>query len=169
MPEFGDGVEDGVPPDNATARYLICTVLEKRYAFPSRFIGEIALFDRVCPLPLLPDYVLGIINRYSVPYALLDTGVLIAGRSGLRAKVLVLKEPGHDGLPDSEQMDKSAFLVDDVIDIIEIEKSQVLPVEAEGEEEAGGIIESSFFWKGSNVLVLDIRGILARALRETAA
>ncbi|MDR1024260.1 MAG: chemotaxis protein CheW [Treponema sp.] len=169
MTEFGDqdGVETGIPRDNGTERYLVCTVLEESYALPSRFIGEIALFDKVYPLPLLPDYVLGIINRYSVPYALLDTGVLIAGRSGLGAKVLVLKEPDPEGVPDFEQMDKVAFLVDDVVDIVEIERSLVLPVE--GEEEAGGLIESSFSWKGNNVLVLDIRGILARALRETAA
>jgi purine-binding chemotaxis protein CheW len=168
MLEFGDqnGAETGILQDHEAERYLICTILEEFYALPSRFVGEIALFDRVCPLPLLPDYVLGVINRYSVPYALLDTAVLIAGRSGPGAKVLVLKEPDPEGVPDSGQMDKVAFLVDDVIDIIEIERSLVFPVE--GEEEAGGIIESSFSWKGSNVLVLDIRGILARALRETA-
>jgi purine-binding chemotaxis protein CheW len=86
------------------------------YALSARFIGEIALFDRVYPLPLLPDYVLGIINRYSVPFALLDMGLLISGRSSLGSRVLVLKEPEGQ----LSNLEKTALCIDDVIDIVEI-------------------------------------------------
>jgi purine-binding chemotaxis protein CheW len=130
------------------------------YALPSRFIGEIALFDRVYPLPLLPDYVLGIINRYAVPFALLDAGLLISGRSSLGSKVLVLKDP--EGAEQSN-LEKTALSVDNVIDIAEIPLPDLLPVEK------GEGVEFSFSWKGKSILVLDVQGIVSRAAREIAA
>jgi purine-binding chemotaxis protein CheW len=140
--------------------------LGEYYAFPSRYISEIALFDKVFPLPLLPAYVLGVINRYSVPYVQMDMGHLNSKQPSSRAKVLVIKEsvkaPGDLGL---EILDKIAFLIDDVIDIVEMPRTEVLPVEGEGE----GVIESSFSWKGKDVFVLDVRRIINRAVEESAA
>ncbi|MDR3145078.1 MAG: chemotaxis protein CheW [Treponema sp.] len=139
-------------------RYLVGMVLGEYYAVPARFIGEIALFDKVYPLPLLPDYVLGIINRYSAPYALLDTGLLLAGRPGQGAKVLVLKETSPHG------SDSIALLIDDVLDIVEIPSSEQVPVEGDTD----GLVAASFPWKGKNTLVLDIRGIITRAAGDIA-
>ncbi|MDR3247784.1 MAG: chemotaxis protein CheW [Treponema sp.] len=160
------GPEADLPQDIEGERYLICTNLGEYYAFPSRYISEIALFDKVFPLPLLPGYVLGIINRYSVPYVLMDIGLLISKQPSSRAKVLVIKEPVKaPGALDPETLDKIAFLIDDVIDIVEIPRTEVLPIEGEGE----GVIESSFSWKGKGVFVLDVRRIINRAVEDSAA
>jgi purine-binding chemotaxis protein CheW len=160
MPELGDQQgAAGLSPEGGGDRYVICTVVGEYYALASRFISEIALFDRVYPLPLLPDYVLGIINRYSVPFALLDMGLLISGRPSRGAKALVLKEPeGGQG-----NLEKTALCIDDVIDIVEIPRGDLLPVEK------GEGVEFSFSWKGRNILVLDIRGIIGRVAGEIAA
>jgi purine-binding chemotaxis protein CheW len=153
--------------ENEGDRYLICTNLGEYYAFPSRYISEIALFDKVFPLPLLPDYVLGIINRYSVPYVLLDIGLLISKQPSSRAKVLVLKESVKvAGKNEPENLDKIAFLIDEVVDIVEIPRPDVLPLEGEGD--AAGVIEASFAWKGKDVFVLDVRRILNRAIEDSA-
>jgi purine-binding chemotaxis protein CheW len=48
-------------------KYLVFTILGKFYTFPSRIISEVTTFDTVYPLPLVPEYVMGIINRYSAP------------------------------------------------------------------------------------------------------
>jgi purine-binding chemotaxis protein CheW len=162
MPEAGDqnGAETGLSPENGGERYLICTIVGEYYALPSRFISEIALFDRVYPLPLLPDYVLGIINRYSVPFALLDMGLLISGRPSLGAKVLVLKDPEAEG---EANLEKTAFCIVDVIAIVAIPLAELLPVVI------GEGVECSFSWKGKNILVLDIRGIIDRVAGEIAA
>jgi purine-binding chemotaxis protein CheW len=159
MPESENRNGAGLPPEEGV-RCVICTIAGDYYALPSRFIGEIALFDRVYPLPLLPDYVLGVINRYSVPFALLDTGLLISGRSSLGSKVLVLKEPEGTG---RSNLEKTALCIDEVIDIVEIPLPDLLPVEK------GEGVDSSFSWKGKNILVLDVRGIIDRAAREIAA
>ncbi|MDR1899338.1 MAG: chemotaxis protein CheW [Treponema sp.] len=161
MPEFQD--QPGASADRGGERFLICTVLEEYYALPSRFISEIALFDKVYPLPLLPNYVLGIINRYSAPFALLDISLLISGQPGPRSKVLVLKAPEGS---DPANLEKTALLIGDVLDIVEVPPSEVLPVEKGGPE---ALVESSFSWKGRNVLVLDVQGLISRAAGEIAA
>jgi purine-binding chemotaxis protein CheW len=134
-------------------KYLIFTILGKFYTFPSRFISEVTAFSYVYPLPLMPDYVRGIINRYSVPFALIDIGLLIRETPTPEAKVVVLKET----------VDRLAFLIDDVVDIIDIPASGILKVEQGAErDDATDIIESSFEWHDTHVFVLDIRQIINR-------
>jgi purine-binding chemotaxis protein CheW len=127
--------------------------LGKHYSFPSRFISEVTAFEKVYPLPLVPAYARGIINRYSVPYALIDIGLLIRETPTPEAKVVVLKET----------VDKLAFLIDDVVDIIDIPVSDLLRLEQGAEWDDGtDIIESSFEWHDTHVFVLGIRQIINR-------
>ncbi|MFP3089982.1 chemotaxis protein CheW [Treponema sp. TIM-1] len=136
-----------------TEKYLIFTILGKFYTFPSRFISEVTAFDHVYPLPLLPNYVRGIINRYAVPFALIDIGLLIRETATPESKVVVLKET----------VDKLAFLIDDVVDIIDIPVSSLLQV-SQGAEQGDGsdIIEASFEWHDTHVFVLGVRQIINR-------
>ena len=139
-------------------KYLIFSILGKLYSFPSRFIGEIALFETVYPLPLMPPYVPGVVNRYSVPYALFDIGLLFYSTPSPRSKMLIIKD----------EIDRIAFLIDDVSGIADIPQENLLSIEHG--VESGDItdaVASSFDWNGSDVLVLDIRSILARAGRDT--
>ncbi|MDR2759581.1 MAG: chemotaxis protein CheW [Spirochaetaceae bacterium] len=136
-----------------TEKYLIFTILGKFYTFPSRFISEVTAFDHVYPLPLLPNYVRGIINRYAVPFVLIDIGLLIRETATPESKVVVLKET----------VDKLAFLIDDVVDIIDIPVSSLLQV-SQGTEQSDitDIIESSFEWHDTHVFVLGVRQIINR-------
>jgi purine-binding chemotaxis protein CheW len=136
-----------------TEKFLIFTILGKHYTFPSRFISEVTAFDKVYPLPLLPGYVKGIINRYSAPFALIDIGLLIRETPTPESKVVVLKET----------VDKLAFLIDDVVDIIDIPVSSLLKVEQGAErDDVTDIIEASFEWHDTHVFVLGIRQIINR-------
>ena len=141
-------------------KYLIFSILNRRYAVPSRFISELALFDAVYPLPLVPDYMPGIINRYSIPYALLDIGLLLYKTPSVRAKVLVLKD----------SIDRLAFLIDDVVDIADIPQEQLFSIERKAEsDDVSEMISDSFNWNGNDVFVLDIRRILGRISSEVEA
>jgi len=140
-------------------KYLVFTILDKLYSFPSRHIGEIALFDAVYPLPLMPAYVLGVINRYSVPYALFDTGLLLYNTSCPRKKVLVMKD----------SIDRIAFLIDDVNGIADVQEETLLNIERNSEsDDITEAVSASFNWNGSDVFVLDIPRILARVSTEAA-
>ena len=138
-------------------KYLIFTILGKQYTFPSQLIGEIAVFDTVYPLPLMPNYILGVINRYSVPYALFDIGLMLFKNPSPQGKVLVLKD----------NIDRVAFLIDDVSGIADVPQDKLLEIEQNMETGgASDVISASFNWNGSNVFVLDVYRILARVTAE---
>jgi purine-binding chemotaxis protein CheW len=141
----------------AGEKYLIFTILGRYYALPSKLIGEIALFDAVYPLPLLPEYVPGIINRYSTPYALIDIGLFLQKTATPGTKILTLKE----------QVDKAAILIDDVADIVDIPFADLLRIEQETDiNDIVSVIIYSFLWNDVTVFVLDIRKILNRIVND---
>jgi purine-binding chemotaxis protein CheW len=120
---------------------------------------------------LLPEYVWGIINRYSVPYALIDIGfLLVKNQAGggvpstpNTAKLIVLKE----------EVDKLAFLIDDVTDIADILPADLVTVEQAAEASEGvaafassGLISASFEWKGSRIFCLEITELIAQIKKE---
>ena len=132
-------------------KFLIFTIREKQYALPSKIIGEVATLEKVFPLPLVPDYVRGIINRYSVPFALIDICFLLFNDFSSARKVIVLKE----------EVDKLAFLIDDVTDIVDISPEKMMKIEQE-ENALAGSINAFFEWKGNQVFCFDTTEILGR-------
>ncbi|MDR2478145.1 MAG: chemotaxis protein CheW [Treponema sp.] len=154
-----DGAVAEAAENAADEKYLIFSILGKYYTVPSRSIGEIALFDTVYPLPLMPDYVLGIVNRYSVPYALFDVGLLLMQNPTPRGKMLVFKD----------EVDRVAFLIDDVTDIADVARGKLLTVERSADSsDLAELVTASFKWNGSDVFVLDIQRLLSRVAGETA-
>ena len=134
-------------------KYLIFNVREKQYALPSKLISEVAALEKVFPLPLVPDYVRGIINRYSVPYALIDICFLLLGETSSARKVIVLKE----------EVDKLAFLIDDVTDIADLPPEKLMKIEREDNADPVG---ACFEWKGVEVLCLDTAEIIDRIKQD---
>jgi purine-binding chemotaxis protein CheW len=149
-PEAGSGEETG-----PAEKYLIFTVGDKKYAVPSKLIGEVSALEKVFPLPLLPGYIRGIINRYSIPYALIDLDALLrddrepwSGPAGL-AKIIVLKE----------SVDKLALLIDDVTDIADIPGEALLRIEQDGEGPKG-LVQATFEWKEDHILCLEVQKLI---------
>ena len=132
-----------------TEKFLIFTVQDKRYALLSKTISEVASLEKVFPLPLVPDYVRGVINRYSVPYALIDISFLFFNNASNARKVIVLKE----------EVDKLALLVDDVTDIADIPPEELIKTEQE-ENEVSGSVSAFFEWKDYHVFCLDAEELI---------
>jgi purine-binding chemotaxis protein CheW len=140
-------------------KFLIFSILGRLYCFPSNLIGEITLFDTVYPLPLMPSYILGVVNRYSVPYALFDLGLLFQKTESPHKKIVVLKE----------EIDRVAFLIDDVTDITDIQSEDIFVIEKDSDSgELTDVINASFKWKNEDVFVLDINRIISRVSQEIA-
>jgi purine-binding chemotaxis protein CheW len=138
-------------------KHLIFSLMNRLYSFPSHYIGEIALFDTVYPLPLMPPYVLGVINRYSIPYALFDIGLLFHNTPSPRGKVLIIKD----------NIDRIAFLIDDVMGISGIQQEKLLNVERNsGSNDLTEAVQSSFKWNSSDVFILDIQKILSHVKED---
>jgi len=133
--------------------YLIFSIFGRQYAFPTRIIGEVANCDPLYQLPLLPSYVLGVINRYSIPHAVLDTGFLLSEMPGPRNEALVIKG----------DIDQVAFAIDNVSDIASITPDNLININAgTGPDELTSEVYASFKWNGGDVYVLDVQRILAR-------
>jgi len=140
-------------------KFLVFSILGKLYGFPSRLIGEIALFDKVFPLPLMPSYVLGVVNRYSAPYALFDIGLLFQKTPSPRNKIIILKE----------EIDRIAFLIDDVAGIADIQSSELFAIERNPDSvDLPDIICASFKWENVDVFVIDANRIMSRVSKEIA-
>jgi len=140
-------------------KFLVFSILGKLYGFPSRLIGEIALFDKVFPLPLMPSYVLGVVNRYSAPYALFDIGLLFQKTPSPRNKIVILKE----------EIDRIAFLIDDVAGIADIQNNDLFTVERNADSvDLTDIICASFKWEDGDVFVIDANRIMSRVSKEIA-
>ena len=138
-------------------KYLIFSIFGRHYAFPAKIIGEVASCDPLYKLPLLPSYVLGVINRYSIPYALFDTGLLLSQKPGPRDEALVI----------IADIDRVAFSIDKIIGIADIGSDKLRGV-GTGAVKLTSAIYTSFKWNDDDVYVLDIRRLLARIADEAA-
>jgi purine-binding chemotaxis protein CheW len=140
--------------DINTEKYLIFSIFDKKFSFPSKYISEVTLFDTVYPLPLMPDFIPGVINRYSVPYALFDIGLLLFNKEGRRSKALVLKD----------DIDRIAFLIDDVCGTADLTEDKLLNIDHGRETgELADLVLTSFVWENEDVFILDVRQIISRA------
>ena len=136
-------------------KYLIFAVREKQYALPSKLISEVAALEKIFPLPLVPGCVRGIINRYSVPYALIDICFLLLKEASNARKVIVLKE----------EVDKLAFLIDDVTDIADLSPDKLMKIEQDDTALAGSV-SAYFEWKGVQVFCLETTEIINRLKQD---
>jgi purine-binding chemotaxis protein CheW len=136
-------------------KYLIFMVGESRYALPSKIINEVAALEKVFPLPLVPDYMRGIINRYSVPYALIDINFFLLNSVSNAQKVIVLKE----------EVDKLAFLIDDVTDIADLPSENLMEIEQE-ETAPAASVNAFFEWNGNQVFCIDTGELINRIKKD---
>ena len=158
MTEIEELLED-VPEGQNNEKFLVFSILGRLYSFPSRYISEIALFDAVYPLPMMPSFVIGVVNRYSVPYALFDIGILFHKTPCSRNKVLILKD----------EIDHIAFLIDDVTGIADIQHENLFLTERGADTgELTDAVGATFNWNENDVFVLDINRILSRVSGEAA-
>jgi len=142
--------------DNANGeKYLIFSIFNRLYAFPTQDIGEVANCEPLYQLPLLPSYLLGFINRYSIPYALFDIGFLLANKPGPRNEALLIKS----------DIDRVAFSIENVSGIADITPDEMIKIET-GSVELNSAVRASFNWKGAEVFVLDIQRLLAHVAQE---
>jgi chemotaxis signal transduction protein len=142
---------------DSAQKYLIFTILDRRYALPSKMISEVAALEKVFPLPLVPPFVRGIINRYSIPYALIDVRLLLrdeGAREITGAKVIVFKE----------EADRLALLIDDVVDFADIAPGALMDVEPDAGS-APSLVRAFFEWKGNQVFYIE-SGELMRQIQQ---
>jgi purine-binding chemotaxis protein CheW len=135
--------------------HLIFSIRDKYYALPSRMVNEVAVLEKIFPMPLSPAYARGLINRYSIPYALIDLGFFFNNEISNTEKVIVLKD----------EIDKLAFLIDDVIDIVDVQPENILKIE-DDESTSTVSINAFFEWKENHVLYIEAEELINKIKRD---
>lgn len=85
-----------------TKTWLVFTAGEKKYALLASEVREILRDVPVFPLPFVPEYINGILNRYGEPYAVLDPLPMLGEKSQESKLYIVLQGESHVCLKISE-------------------------------------------------------------------
>ena len=135
--------------------WLLFTIGEKLYAIPADQVKEILRYATVFPLPFVPPYVDGVLNRYGDPYVVINTSALEGETVSDSNLFIVLNNESH-----------TCLRITDVKDFFTAtEKDVVLFTEDEMSEFYAGTLNFS----GQDALVLKTDEIIQKVGKEIAA
>lgn len=135
--------------------WLIFTIGEKRFAIPAEIVREILRDATVFPIPFVPSYVDGILNRYGDPYVVINPATLEGYDAPKSLLFIVLNDESH-----------SCLRITDVKDFFTASEKDVVHFnESELSEYYDGTLEVD----GEDVFVMNIRAIIEKVGKEIAA
>ncbi|MCR5189226.1 MAG: chemotaxis protein CheW [Treponema sp.] len=125
------------------------------YAIPADSVKEILRDATVFPLPFVPPYVNGVLNRYGDPYVVIDSAVL-EGKNAQESKLfIVLNDESH-----------TCLRITDVRDFFTASEKDVVHFT---EEELSDYYEGTLNVNGQEVFVLKVQAIIEKVGKEIAA
>lgn len=125
------------------------------YAIPADSVKEILRDATVFPLPFVPPYVNGVLNRYGDPYVVIDSAVL-EGKEAQQSKLfIVLNDESH-----------TCLRITDVRDFFTASEKDVIHF---SEEELSDYYEGTLKVKNQEVFVLKVQAIIEKVKKEIAA
>ncbi len=142
------------------ATWLIFTIGDSAdgrnlYAIPAENVKEILRDATVFPLPFVPPYVNGVLNRYGDPYVVVDSAVL-EGKEAQKSKLfIVMNDESHTCLRISDVKDFFTATEKDVVHFTEAELSDYY--------------EGTLNINGQDVYVLKVQAIIEKVGKEIAA
>ncbi len=133
--------------------YLIFLMNDEVFALESSLSREILHDLKVYPLPFVPKYVKGVLNRHGDPYTVVDPMILLSNPEQNSCLFLVCKIPEEN----------FCIKITDVLEFYE-----VLDKDINKFDSINGIdfFKSSFLWKDNEVPILNIQSFLDRIKRD---
>ena len=138
--------------NNAT--WLIFTIGEKRFAIPAENVKEILRDAIVFPLPFVPDYVDGVLNRYGEPYVVINPAALEGYDAPPSMLFIVLNDESHTCLRITDVKDFFTSTENDIIHFSESELSE--------------FYDGTLNLDSQNVFVMKIQAIIEKVGKEIA-
>lgn len=138
-------------------KFLLFRCGETEYAIASSLVREIVSQLPVYPVPFVPPWVRGLLNRHGEPFVVLDPEVLF-GRDPLKGTTALLL---------SVPKDQVSFRISDVCEFVTLFESEVHRISSPD--------ESTVFFQGAiptargDVFVLDVQEILKRLAADVGS
>jgi purine-binding chemotaxis protein CheW len=139
-------------------QYLTFVLGEETFGMPIRFIREVIPFGHLTEVPLVPEFVRGLINLRGSVVPVLDLSVRFGrNRTELspRTCVVVLEVPCQD------QSVMLGCIVDQVREVLEIDPESIEPVPAFGSDLQGEFLAGIAKLAGCFVILLDVAQVLS--------
>lgn len=137
------------------AIWLIFTIGEKRFAIPAETVKEILKDATVFPLPFVPFYVDGILNRYGDPYVVINPATLEGYDAPKSLLFIVLNHESH-----------SCLRITDVKDFFSASEKDIVHF---NEDELSEYYDGTLMVDGEDVFVMNIQAIIEKVGKEIAA
>lgn len=99
-------------------KIIIFQIDDRCYGVEASFIKEIYTTDFIHPLPFVPVYIRGLINKEGDPFTVVDLNMLF-NQVKLESETFLIISDSQDYL---------SFMISDVLDIIRIEKSTIMEI-----------------------------------------
>lgn len=125
------------------------------YAIPAESVKEILRDATVFPLPFVPPYVNGVLNRYGDPYVVIDSAVLEGKEAQKSFLFIVLNDESHTCLRITDVKDFFSAAEKDIVHFSEAELSDYY--------------EGTLKVNGHDVFVLKVQAIIEKVGKEIAA
>ena len=120
------------------------------YAIPADSVKEILRDATVFPLPFVPPYVNGVLNRYGDPYVVIDSAVLEGKEAQQSMLFIVLNDESH-----------TCLRITDVRDFFTASEKDVIHF--------SDYYEGTLKVKNQEVFVLKVQAIIEKVKKEIAA
>lgn len=137
------------------AAWLIFTIGNKLYALPTEQVKEILRDAQVFPLPFVPSYLKGVVNRYGDPYAVIDPAVIIGEPEQKSSIFIVLNNETH-----------SCLQITDVKDFYTTKESEIVPF---AQSEMTDYFEGTITFDYEPVLILKANAFIERVGKDIAS
>ena len=124
-------------------------------AIPAEKVKEILRDADVFPLPFVPPYVNGLLNRYGDPYVVVDSAIIEGKEAQNSLLFIVLNDESH-----------TCLRITDVKDFFTEDVNSVVPFD---ENELSEFYEGTIKVEGQDVFIMNVQAIIEKVGKEIAA
>ena len=128
---------------------------KSQYAIPAEKVKEILRDANVFPLPFVPPYVNGVLNRYGDPYVVIDSAVLEGKEAQNSLLFIVMNDESH-----------TCLRITDVRDFFTAAETDVVPF---AEDDLSEFYDGTLKVEGQNVFIMNVQAIIDKVGKEIAA
>ena len=125
------------------------------YAIPAEKVKEILRDANVFPLPFVPPYVNGVLNRYGDPYVVIDSAILEGKEAQNSLLFIVMNDESH-----------TCLRITDVKDFFTASEKEVVPF---AEDDLSEFYAGTLKVEGQDVFIMNVQAIIEKVGKEIAA